>query len=247
MPATSAAQARRMRTLLQSEFAISAAQIAEAASYSMAMVVRYALGLNANEGRITTFAADTLDGLIALATIRHLVNAGCSTQVFIVDPLGKAESPELAQQLTPLRRLGVAIDTLRYPHQISRWQSVVGLSHNAILGLADLEASESTLAPAIIDSLNETRTPVHSVDAPYGLDLDSGTPGAATLFSSSTLSLGLPYRGLFYGHTHVGRHYVCDISLPRPLYEAAGYNLAPLFAEQPVVQIYPNIPPEPEE
>ena len=86
--------------------------------------------------------------------------------------------------------------------------------------------------------LNECQTPVHSVDAPLGINVDSGAPGADPLYSSSTLSLGVPFVGLADGNEYVGRHYVCDISATRALYtQDSGDDLGWLFAEQPVTQI----------
>jgi hypothetical protein len=59
------------------------------------------------------------------------------------------------------------------------------------------------------------------------------------LFASSTLSLGLPLAGLSGGRDRVGRHYVCDVSFSKEIFARAGVAWTPLFAEQPVVQIFP--------
>jgi hypothetical protein len=106
-------------------------------------------------------------------------------------------------------------------------------------GASDISANSVPNLAGIIGVLNEGRTPVHAVELPGGIDPNSGKALGTSLFASSTLSLGAPLAGLSAGRDRVGRHYVCDVSLSKDLFDRAGVPWSPIFAEQPVVQIFP--------
>jgi hypothetical protein len=219
-------------------------QICEAASYSMAMVVRYALGLTAAGGKVCAIVNDTLSGWIALATLRHLAIAGTEPNiVFVIDPAFPG-SQDLNLQLQPFEHLGVNtwVWSAEARPAIER---MLGQCHNALCGLFDIEGKME--APdELVGVMNELRTPIHAVEAPVGISAEDGKPGKCPLFASSTLSLGAPLAGLWAASDYVGRHYVCDISILPAMYKKAGADLSSLFAEQPVVQIFPEKPEEKE-
>jgi hypothetical protein len=130
------------------------------------------------------------------------------------------------------------------------FEKLVGSCHNILYGAFDLERDgggtiHGPRLTRIVNTLNEASTPVHAIEAPPGLNVDTGVPSSVQLFASSTLSLGIPLTGLHAGSELVGRHYVCDISLPLSMWRSFGVELAPLFAEQPVVQLFPA-PRQPE-
>lgn len=224
-----------MRKALFSDFGLLPCQVSEAASYSMAMVVRYALGLSATGGKVLALVNDSLSGCIALATIRHLKNAGADARVVILDEK-KTFGPELQLQLRILERLGIK------PQSWASCEELLPSCHNVICGLFDFESAPSKEMGKVISLLNECHLPVHTIEAPIGVDLNTGKVGPTPLYASSTLSLGAPYAALKIAHDLVGRHYLCDISIPSSLYEKEGMDLSPLFADQPVVQIFMQKP-----
>ena len=219
------------------ELGISRVQRIEAASYSMAMVVRYALGLSATGGKVTALVGDSLAGGVALATLRHLVNAGAEGCVLCLSPIAEL-SPVLREQLAPLERMNVSITHCTDAAPGSSTHTTIESSHNVIVGLFEASETNALLGP-LVTLLNELHTPAHAIEAPLGVD--PGTGAAATpLFASSTLSLGAPLVGLSAGGEYVGRHYLCDISATADIYrQSATANLTSLFAEQPIVQIAP--------
>lgn len=231
----------RMRCELVESYGISHAQIVEASSYSMAMVVRFALGLSATGGAVIALVNDSLAGWVAVATARHLANAGA--KVTVVTPFELTETkaktmPELSRQLAPLSVMGIDHMSWTSAKENEFFNNQIQSSHNVICGLFAAGNTVSTLEDDITTILNEAKTPVHTVEAPIGLDVDSGQPTGKPLFASSTLSLGAPYKGLYFGNDYVGRHYVCDISLTKSIYEKEGVDLTCLFAEQPVIQVF---------
>ena len=222
---------------LRSEFGVNDIQIAEASSYSMAMVIRFALGLTAQGGRVCTFVKDCLGGWVALATLRHLTAAGAEGIVFVVGSKAAA-SETFNLELKPLQRLGIEVHAFDET-QLQSVNAVLENSHNVVCGLFDRESPDTGLPTALADTLNESRAPIHCVEAPPGINVDTGGILKDPIFGSSTLSLGAPLQGLNPAKDYVGRHYVCDTSLTEELYRRCGPSLTPLFSEQPVVKITP--------
>lgn len=242
LPSVSPSVHHGLRDKLLNHFSISQDQTIEAASYSMAMVVRYALGLSAQDGISLGVISDNEAGCIVAATLRHLENGGARTQVFILGEIGQSLdslSPLLMKHLNPLIAMGVPVGFLikHLPPHDFRLQ--LEQSHNVLCALADEDSSRIRF---LIDALNDSPTPSHSVTGPPGVNLETGLPTAHPLFSSSTLSLGLPLSGLHKGNEFVGRHYVCDISLPQKLLKENDINCPILFSEQPVQQIFTEDP-----
>ena len=234
-------QMSELRTALEGEIGVSTLQIVESVAYSMAMVVRVALGLTAEEASVGVLYSDSLPGWIALATARHLKNSGCETRLVQCDDQD-LPSPTLSLLKKPLQFLNVieySFDQLKEKRELKPF---LGSCHNLICGVSLANGKvPHDRAMQIIESLNENAVPVHSIDAPLGVNLDSGEAHEQPLYSSSTLSLGIPYKGLGIGNRYVGRHYLADISIPAELSKRIlGLELPTLFAEQPVIQIFPE-------
>jgi NAD(P)H-hydrate repair Nnr-like enzyme with NAD(P)H-hydrate epimerase domain len=238
----SSAQVNALISDLNASFGISPAQTIEAASYSMAMVVRFALGLSAAGGQVCAVARDSMAGCVALATVRHLVNAGAKAQALVLLDDPNSASLEIQRQVTTLRHLGVQIPNLDSANEIDAFTQFLGEAHNVLFGTFGGTQSGDEFVQGLTELLNEERTPVHCIEAPAGIDPDTGKAGPVPLYASSTLSLGIPYSGLYEGRDFVGRHYLCDISASAGLYEKhACTPLNGLFSDQPVIQIYPIV------
>lgn len=240
-PAVSTEQATQIRSALKDRLKITCTHISEAASYSMAMVARFALGLSADRADVCVFANHSLAGVVALATTRHLFNAGSQAKIFVFKSC-LPENPAFLAELEILKAMGIEIQDVEaeIDEQTStKLNEAILASHNVILGLFDVKLKGQQYKK-LVEILNEARTPVHCIDCPLGLDADSGTPSDSPLFASSTLSLGTVFNGLYAGETYVGRHYLCDISLNKDLYVSVGHDLTPLFSEQPVIKIFPK-------
>lgn len=240
LPGVSAEELRNLRAKLKDELGISSAQVAEAASYSMAMVIRYALGLFATDGRICALVNDSLTGWIALATLRHLNNAGATAYVLLIDnDTTTSPSSELEQQLKPLKAAS-KVEILQYTQMQDKEElrALFKSCHNVICGLYNIERCINPEEEELVTLLNELETPVHTIEAPLGIDVNSGKRSSNPLYASSTLSLGAPLIGLRAGSEYVGRHYICDISFASFFFNEEQQAMAKLFSEQPVCQIY---------
>lgn len=224
------------RESLKREYHIANVQIAEGASYSLAMVVRFALGLSATGGKVCIVVNDSLAGQVALACARHLCNAGSDPLVIPFCVVSNA-SPDLRQQLSTLNSMQVRMESVE---SLAQLRGLLEHSHNLILGLFGGNVHATFAMDDFVKLLNDDQTPIHCLEAPYGVNVDTGALDDEPLYASSTLSLGAPFKGLFTAHDYVGRHYVCDISLTKSLYKGMGDDLTVLFSDQPVVQIFPE-------
>lgn len=228
---------------LQETYLLSPLQISEAAGFSMAMVVRYALGLEAAGGQVVGLARDCISGAVTAATLRHLANSGANVMIGIesepgeITPDTSAISKAYISQLEALNAIEVPIFLF---HQVPKedLETCVNNSHNIIMGLYDeREDNNAKELWPVIDILNESATPIHCIGSPLELDSDSGKSLKNPLYASSTLSLGVPFKGFESAKDLIGRHYVCDISIPVALREKHKIGGDGLFSEQPVVSV----------
>ncbi len=244
LPAVAPLELGKARATLIHDVGISPEQMVEAASYSMAMVVRFALGLSADGGRVAALVRDNLAGHTALATIRHLVNSNSDAIVFYFGELPSAGSDALKRQLAPLEHMGVQVLPLNAASKAQALETIASC-HNLLFGLCDIEDTGSFSQDKFLREcsadLNEMSTPIHAVELPSGIHPTTGAATGEPIFASSTISLGAAVTGTYHAADNVGRHYVCDISLTKTLYTRLGIDSAgALFAEQPVVQIFPS-------
>lgn len=229
---------RGIRSELRDGLKLSDLQIAEGAGYSLAMVVRYALGLDASDGDVSLLIRNGLPGMVTLAGARHLKNAGCSIEIILIDPPEHLDTA-MHDLLAPLLAMGSPVHQAAALFADETLKGRLASCHNAISGLFSIDAPDFAERTALTEMLNDIRTPVHVVECPSGIDPDSGAVITPPLYASSTLSLGLPLSGLLTGNEYVGRHYLCDISIPRAIYQRSQITSTTLFSEQPVIQIFP--------
>jgi NAD(P)H-hydrate repair Nnr-like enzyme with NAD(P)H-hydrate epimerase domain len=237
-PGVSSSAFESMLRELVDGYGVSYAQMCEAASYSMAMVARVALGLTADRAIVGALVSDSLSGWVALAALRHLANAGSECHIITVKAPAQA-GVDYRLQMKPLEKMGLAVHSWENPDQNTDLSQLISKCHALICGLFSLKGEQEPLYKNVIDLINELNTPVHCIQAPLGINCDSGARAGAAVVASSTLSLGVPLQGLHKAHDFVGRHYLCDISVTKELYLRQGGDLSPLFSEQPVIQIFP--------
>lgn len=218
------------------ELGVSPIQMAEAASYSYAMVARSSLGLSSKDAILTVLISDSLAGCIALGTLRHLFNSGANGNVFLVGTTLEHISADLAVFIQPLLNCGVSVQACNNFSDIAALRTSLESSHAALCGLASTTFAQQ-LQKDITDLLNELSTPIHSVIAPLGINWDTGT-GTDPIFSSTTLSIGVPLTGLETSRESVGRHYLCDISIPKRVFDDRGEDFTHTFSEQPITQLF---------
>jgi hypothetical protein len=238
-----------IRAQLWDHYGITVTQSIEAASFSLAMVVRYALGLSATGGKVAAIVAPCFAGGVVLAGMRHLVNAGC--QGIILEIPGNEPNRKVADsyahQLSILEKMGVPKVLWESHLPLEPFHEALVDMHNVIFGVTKGSPTDGQLVDRVSNLMNEIRTPVHCVECPWGLNTATLSLEGVTLYASSTLSCGAVLEGLYQFRDYVGRHYICDLSIPETLTAPHEPGLNHLFSEQPVLQITPIVPEEPAE
>lgn len=101
------------------------------------------------------------------------------------------------------------------------------------------------VAADVVDVMNEAGVEIVAVDAPSGLESDSGETIRSVINASYTISLACSKYGqwLWPGRTHVGDLAVVDIGIPAAAIEDVGVHLAQI-TEAFVGESLPNRPPD---
>lgn len=217
---------------LESEFQLPPVLAIEGVSYSLAMVVRVALGLTAAGGNILVVADNSIRGAVALSGLRRLANAGAGGQAIVIS--NGEEEKLVRDEQKRLSAIGITCTRCAASEVASQTDEVIDNFHCVIAGLESYKRAPQL--EALTGTLNESHVPTHCIEVSPGLDLDSGDTSRA-VFASSTLALGAPISGLTNFRDYTGRLYLCDISCPAALYARYGHDFSTLFCDQPVTQL----------
>jgi NAD(P)H-hydrate repair Nnr-like enzyme with NAD(P)H-hydrate epimerase domain len=262
VPVVSRAALARGLTECWNSYHLSPLQAIESASFSFAMVVRFALGLSAQDGLVTAIVRPGLAGAVALATLRHLHNSGAESVVIVIDGDSNPVTDSLfAESLKTIQALNIGVQYLQNLDTMPAVEDVCKACHTTLMGIVDPLSSDKITNPLInslVEILNDLSTPIHTVIAPYGVNLDSGAITGELLYASSTLSLGAPLSVLVDSKSikntcddtdapfslkkckaieAAGKLFLADISLPPLVYQGLSPAFPYLFAEQPVVRL----------
>lgn len=223
---------------LNEKYYVSSIQIIESASFSLAMVIRSHLGLSAEGGKIGIIAKDNLAGSLALAAARRLYNAGTNSTIIIPQKELGNLSKDFQLQAEAVSALGLELLVIDPKENEDSLNELFQSSDNVLMGTFDNNAYKDDNLNFLADMLNELSTPIHSIICPHGICQDTGKKLSTPIYSSSTLSLGIPLSGLNEANDFLGRHYICEISVPKEEAKLLANIPETLFAEQPVCQIF---------
>ena len=160
-----------------------------------------------------------------LVAARHLSVAGVNVRVVRATDSDLADVP--AAQLAILERLGVPV--------LDEVPEDADLFLDAILGYS-LHGNPRGRAAEIITAIEESSTPVLSLDTPSGLDTASGEAMTPHITADATMTLALPKVGL-KNHDAVGTLLLADISVPGFVYEQMNAGPAPAFRPSPIIEV----------
>lgn len=213
--------------------------ISEATSYSMAMVVRHSLGSYADNGVVLCIVSDSLAGFAAIATMRHLLNGGARGKIIIPD-MTESLSENLHRELNMATKVGIEIipptKGLKYINESLKEGDSESI-HCVVAGIFGGNSLVNDELNDYIDTLNNLAIPVHALVFPTEFPESDTT----RLYCASTLSLGIPVEETITKKEFIGRHYLCDISMPQSLYQEVGLGNCNIFSEQPIVKLLDNI------
>lgn len=230
---------REVDRLMVEEFGIGLPQMMENAGRNLAEVTRIFLGGGLSGKKIVVLVGPGNNGGGGMVAARHLANGGASVvAVLTQDPASLKEVPAL--QWATLFRMGV---------RSLVFDSAGGENLAVLLGASDLVIDAllgySVGGPPrgwiaeVIRQANRSGRPILALDLPSGLHPDTGEVPDPCIQAHSTLTLGLPKRGLLVptAKPHVGRLWVGDVGVPPGLYRRLGLKVEPLFSRASVIPV----------
>jgi NAD(P)H-hydrate epimerase len=151
------------------------------------------------------------DGIV---TARELFNAGWNVKVLLVTKEDRL-SADCFSQLKIARKIGVPAE---FRTQITGSDLHSAVVVDAMLGTGLSRDVEGPMA-RVITYLNDSGSPVISVDVPSGISSDSGQVMGVAVKAAYTVTFGLPKRGhiLHPGADYTGRLFVENIGFPEEL------------------------------
>ena len=220
VPAISVTQMRRVDELMIGTYCIGLAQMMENAGRSLAELAQSRFA----PGSVTVLVGAGNNGGGGLVAARHLANRGVRVEVVVAGSV--APGSLLQTQLQAATACGVTRTEAPGPSDLVV-DALVGYGLTGPLRgpVAELAAWANALA-----------VPVLALDAPSGLDLDTGRAAPAAVHATATMTLALPKHGLLTA-PETGELYLADISVPSRLYAELGLEVPVLFTHGPLVRL----------
>ncbi len=151
------------------------------------------------------------DGLVAA---RELFNSQWNVKVLLLIKEDRL-SPDCLSQLRIAKQMGVPVE---FRTEIAEKEVHGAVVVDAMLGTGLNKAVEGAMAK-VIAFLNNSGSPVISVDIPSGISSDSGQVMGVAVRAGYTVTFGLPKRGhlLYPGAEYTGKLFVENIGFPEDL------------------------------
>lgn len=160
------------------------------------------------------------DGVVAA---RALFNSGWNVKVILLTKQNRL-SPDCLSQFRIAKQMGVPIE---FKTEITGGDLHSALVVDAMLGTGLNKDIKGAIA-GIITFLNNSDSPVLSVDIPSGISSDTGQVMGAAVRAEYTVTFGLPKRGhlLYPGAEYTGRLFIIDdIGFPEGLLTSDDLNV----------------------
>ncbi len=234
LPLLSTDQMREVDRLMIEVFDIQLIQMMENAGRDLALLAKRMLHGDLADRPIVVLAGRGNNGGGGLVAARHLLNWGAWVQVLLSHrPAEYRGIP--AHQLGILERMGLPIAWAEEGWGLPPADLII----DAVIGYG-LRGDPQGGAKALINLANSSIAPILSLDAPSGLDMESGALSSPAIRAEATLTLALPKAGLLgeAGQSAMGDLYLGDISVPPQLYEALGLDVPPLFTTSMIMPVH---------
>jgi NAD(P)H-hydrate epimerase len=232
LPHISVEQMKKVEQSMIENYGISRLQMMENAGLNLASLAREKfLYKKIREKKVIVVAGTDQNAGCVLVAARHLSNWGVKVSIVLSDTKGKFTAETIAQFSICQKMKIPFVDTFTKPDLI-----IEGIKDAGFTG----DPKEDTAK--LIDQINNSGAPVVSIEAPTGLDLDTGNHGKPTVKAKATMALGIPKAGMFklMATKYTGELFLADISVPPELYKSIQVETTPfynVFSENPLVKI----------
>ncbi len=237
LPSLSTKQMREVDRLMVEQYGIQLLQMMENAGRNLALLAKRILSFDDEEEPlqdrpIVVLAGRGNNGGGGLAAARHLLNWGAWVQIVLTHSPSDLPPGAMKDQLSILQKMDAPLAWADEGWELPPADLVI----DALIGYG-LSGSLRGRTTQLIQLANSSVAPILSLDAPSGLDTDSGHPSDHCIAATATLTLALPKRGLLQppARAACGQLFLADIGVPPVLYESLNLDVPPLFATDTVL------------
>ncbi|MCF8025845.1 MAG: NAD(P)H-hydrate dehydratase [Desulfobacteraceae bacterium] len=155
---------------------------------------------------------------------RYLFQHGVDVSVYLLAERGRVKG-DAAANLELIETLGLQVTEMPDELSFSQYKEEIAgndLLIDAILGTG-LDSEVKGYFREVIDFMNNSRTPVFSVDIPSGLHTETGRPCGICVRADATATFAFPKLGhmLLPGAEYTGRLTIVDIGIPPYIVQSA--------------------------
>lgn len=231
LPAVTRDQMLEVDREMIEELGITLVQMMENAGLQLADLVRRYMASPLAGRRVAVLAGRGHNGGGGLAAARRLSAWGADVTAVLADAAERFQDVS-GVQLGILRQMHVPVS------QFGGTLPAHDLLVDALIGYG-LEGAPRGVTREIIAAANRSAAPTISLDAPSGVDVDTGEAPGEAIRARATLTLAFPKTGLIEpaARSLVGELYLADIGVPPSVYAGLGLAPPPLFADGPLVRL----------
>lgn len=218
-------QARELDRIAIDHYGVNGLILMENAGRACALEALSMLGEGAGR-RVVVLCGKGNNGGDGFVIARHLENWGCRVRAFIVGEIDSVlrEAADPAVNLEIALNMDIPVDEIRDGAVVTvALEAAAGadLVVDALLGTGLSGEVRGSYRP-LIEGLNALDVPVLAVDAPSGLDCDTGRPLGVAVRAARTVTFVLNKRGHVQpgAEQYTGEVVVAEISVPRRAVEA---------------------------
>lgn len=229
IPAITTSQMIEIDRLMIEDYGIHLIQMMENAGRNLADLTAQLLGASLSGRSICVVCGRGNNGGGGMVAARHLLNRGAIVHVV---RLGGELKEIPAMQWRTLKKMGVCNEP---NYDISKTDIII----DALVGYG---LRGKLRAPVLewIDPINNSEKLVLALDAPSGINTNTGINGNHAIRADATMTLALPKVGLMKKtmRAHVGSLYLADISVPPSLYRSVGLEVGNIFSDSPIIRLW---------
>jgi len=222
VPAVTADEMRAVDRVALEEVGLQLLQMMENAGRGLARTVHYR-----TDERAVVFAGNGGNGGGAMACARHLDNHGVDVAVVL-----DREPSELSGAAAAHHGI---LDSMDVPVRVGE-ASQVGTASVLVDGLVGygLSGPLRGTAASLVETMNESESPVVSLDVPSGVDATSGERPGTAVDPDEVATLALPKTGLADDAAHLK---LLDIGIPAVVYETLDISYDSPFGYSDLVSL----------
>ncbi|MFC1653501.1 NAD(P)H-hydrate epimerase [Patescibacteria group bacterium] len=239
IPSISVDQMKTIDKITVENFGLSIEMMMEHASRAIFKLASEMLGALKNK-KIIILCGKGNNGGDGIGSARFFKNAGANTIVIISSSpaelsIDSKKQHDIAHNMfIPIYSTNT-ISTKEVQDLIQNSDLII----DALIGY-NLRGNPKEPISSLIRRANESKIPILAVDIPSGLTGNKGKPSNPTIKATSTVTLGLPKKGLYKesAKKFVGELYLGDLSIPMQAYKEIGVSTNNIFHEKSLIKIH---------